>query len=121
MGFIARWLDLATGRQKVGLRPHRDVELALGYDAAFDRVLRGIDRVLGAHVATDDRRGGLVEAAFGLVNNERVRCSLRKVDAAHTAVRIEAFFPVGAIVHDRSPAVDALANYLEEAIESKPV
>jgi hypothetical protein len=112
MSFIARWLNLAKDRQKVGLRPHRDIELAEGYDAAFGRVLRAVDAALGAYVCVNDRRGGFVEAAFGLVNNERVRCSLRSIDDAHTAVRIEAFFPAGAAVHARSQAVDALADYL---------
>ncbi|MGA8535470.1 MAG: hypothetical protein WB615_15280 [Candidatus Tumulicola sp.] len=117
MSFIARWLNLAKDRQKVGLRPHRDVELAAGYDAAYDCVLRAAEGAIGANVAVDDRRGGLVELAFGVVNSERVRCTLRRVDDAHVAIRIEAFFPAGAAVRDRSPAVDALADY----IESKPV
>jgi hypothetical protein len=116
MSFIARWLNLAKNRQKVGLRPHRDVELGAGYEAAFDRVLRAIELALGANVATCDRRGGLVEAAFGLVNSERVRCTLRRIDHSRTAVRIEAFFPAGASVHDRSRAVDALADHLEAGV-----
>jgi hypothetical protein len=113
MSFIARWLNLTKDRKQVGLRPHRDVEVAAGYDAAYDRVLRGVELALGAYLAIDDRRGGLIEAAFGLVNSERVRCTLQRTDDSHTAVRIEAFFPAGASVHDRSRAVDALADHLE--------
>jgi hypothetical protein len=115
MSFIARWLNLANDRRKVGLRPHRDVALAAGYDAAYDSVLRAFELALGAYVAIDDRRGGLAEAAFGLVNSERVRCTLSRIDDTNTAVRIEAFFPAGASVHERSLAVDALADHLESA------
>jgi hypothetical protein len=117
MSFIARWLNLAKDRQKVGLRPHRDLELAQRYDAAYDRVLQAVERALGAYVATDDRRAGLIEAAFGLVNNERVRCTLTRIGDARTALHIEAFFPAGTSVRDRSYAVEALADY----IESNPV
>lgn len=119
MSFIARWLNLAKDRQAIGLRPHRDCDLGLGYDAAFDCVVRGIDEVLGAYVSASDRAGGAIEAAFGLVNNERVRCTLHSLDDGRTRVRIEAFFPAGATVREDSLAVDALANYLESA--SKPV
>jgi hypothetical protein len=115
MSFIARWLNLARDRRRVGLRPHRDVNLTLEYDAAYERVLRAVEGVLGAHVAIDDRPGGSIEAAFGLVNNERVRCTLTRVDDANTAVRVEAFYPAGAAVHERSLAVDAMADHLENA------
>ena len=114
MSFIARWLNLAKDRRRVGLRPHSDVVLAAGYDAAYDSVLSAIELALGAYVAIDDRRGGLIEAAFGLVNNERVRCTLSRIDDSNTSVRIEAFFPAGASVRERSRAVDALADYLAD-------
>ena len=64
--------------------------LLLEYDPAYDTVLRAVEGVLGAYVAIDDRRGGSIEAAFGLVNSERVRCTLTRVGDANTAVRIEA-------------------------------
>jgi hypothetical protein len=112
MSFFLRWLNLAKDRRRVGLRPHRDLELDSGYDVAYDRVLRAIELALGAYVSIDDRRGGTIEAAFGLVNNERVRCTLQPIDDSRTAVRIEAFFPAGATVRDRSPAVEALADML---------
>jgi hypothetical protein len=113
VSFLVRWLSLGKDRRRVGLRPHRDVELAAGYDAAYDRVLQAIELALGAYISVDDRRGGTIEAAFGLVNNERVRCTLQRVDDGHTAVRVEAFFPAGAEVRDRSAAVEALATMLE--------
>jgi hypothetical protein len=111
MSFLLQWL-FAKPRRKVGLRPHRDVQLALDFESAYDRTLQGIERALGAYVSIDDRAGGFIEAAFGLVNNERVRCYLERIDATHTAIRIEAFFPAGLSVPDRSLAVDALADML---------
>lgn len=115
MSFIMRWLGLAKPAPAVGLRPHRDVELPLDYDTAYARVLSAIELTLGANVTIDDRRAGFVEAAFGLVNNERVRCTLERLGASHTSVRIEAFFPAGATVQSSSRAVDALADTLERS------
>jgi hypothetical protein len=115
MSFIMRWLGFAKPKPAVGLRPHRDVDLTLDYDAAHARVLSAIELTLGANVTIDDRRAGFVEAAFGIVNSERVRCTIERVDASKTHVRIEAFFPAGAIVQSNSRAVDALADALERA------
>ena len=119
MSFIARWLNLARERRSVGLRPHRDVLVAADYHGTFDRVMRGIDGILGAYVSAQDREAGTIEAAFGLVNNERVRVTLQRESGAETRVRIEAYFPAGSSVREHSLAVDALADYLES--RSKPV
>lgn len=116
MSFIFRWLGLAKPAPAVGLRPHRDVELPCDYDAAYSRVLSAIELTLGANVAIDDRRSGLIEAAFGLVNSERVRCSFERLDPSNTRVRIEAFFPAGAMIQTNSRAVDALADTLERVV-----
>jgi len=118
VSFIARWLNLGKERQPVGLRPHRDVDLCAAYDDAYDRVLRAVEAALGAYVSLDDRRGGTIEAGFGLVNNERVRCTLQRVAEDRTRASIEAYFPAGSSVRRHSRAVDALANYLERT--SKP-
>jgi hypothetical protein len=106
MSFLLRWLGRKEN-PRIGLRPHKNVELPLPFDAAYDRVL-------GAYISIDDRRAGFVEAAFGLVNNERVRCSLERIGDDRTSVRVEAFFPAGAVVPERSPAVDALVEMLSK-------
>ena len=111
MSFLAKWI-FGKSAAPAGLRPHRTVEVALPYDAAYDRVLDAIDRTLGANVAVDDRKNGFVEASFGTVNSERVRCRIETIDASHTAVHVEAYFPPSAIVRERSLAVDALAGAL---------
>jgi hypothetical protein len=113
--FLLRWLGFGKPAPAIGLRPHRDVELPVDYDAAYARVLSAVELTLGANVTIDDRRAGFLEAAFGVVNSERVRCSFERIDAACTRVRIEAFFPAGANVQSRSRAVDALADTLERS------
>lgn len=111
--FLMKWLGLGKPAPAVGLRPHRDVDLAVDCDTAYARVLSAIELTLGANVTIDDRRAGFIEAAFGVVNSERVRCSFDRVDESHTHVRIEAFFPAGAAVQSSSRAVDALADTLQ--------
>ncbi|MDE2481949.1 MAG: hypothetical protein KGN02_07145 [bacterium] len=116
MSFIRKWLKPETSA-RIGLRPHRTVEVPLAYDAAYRRVLEAIEITLGANVTIDDRAGRMIEAGFGLVRSERIRVSFDIVDAERTSVRIEAFFAAGMTVPERSLAVDALA----QAIVSNPV
>jgi hypothetical protein len=114
MSFILRWLGLSAPSSRVGLHPRRDVELALSYDEARARVLAAIERTLGANVSDDDPAGGRIEARFGLVNNERIVCTVERSDDAHAVVRIEAHFPAGTNVPKRSLSVDALADALSQ-------
>ncbi len=115
MSFIWKWLKPQT-TARVGLRPHRTVALSLGYDAAYERVVTAVEVTLGASITVDDRAGRFIEAAFGLVRSERVRISFDVVDAARTDVRIEAFFPAGMEIPERSAAVEALADALESGV-----
>lgn len=115
MSFLLRWLRPETSA-KVGLRPHREVTLALHYDAAYTRVLEALDAALGANVTIDDRRTGLIEAGFGLINSERVRVSLERSGESSTLVRIEAFYAAGVAVPEKSRSVEALADALEAGI-----
>jgi hypothetical protein len=118
MKFLTRWLGLERPGARVGLRPHRDLELALDYAAAYARCRAAIDAVLGATILVDDEKTGFIEAGFGLVNSERLRCTLTQMDSGHTALRIEAFFPAGVDVPATSRNVDALAAAIADA---KPV
>ncbi|MDP9024916.1 MAG: hypothetical protein M3N13_06075 [Candidatus Eremiobacteraeota bacterium] len=111
MSFILKWLRPQTSF-RIGLRPHRTVQLDLGFDAAYERVLAEIEGTLGANVYVDDRAGKIIEAGFGLINNERVRTTLEEIDTTHTAVRIEAFYLPGAAIPEKSSAVEALASAL---------
>ena len=112
MKFLTRWLGFERPGARVGLRPHRDVELPLDFGAAHARCRAAIDTVLGATVFVDDEKTGFIEAGFGLVNSERLRCTLSPIDAGHTAIRIEAFLPAGVDVPATSRNVDALADAL---------
>lgn len=111
---LLKWLGLETPGSRVSLRPQRVVHLAFPLRIAYDRCLEAIVVALGANVYIDDRAGGMIEAGFGLVNNERVRCTFEPMDEGHTSLRIEAFFPAGAVIPERSRAVDALAAHLSQ-------
>jgi len=115
VSFLLKWLRPET-TANVGLRPHRDVTLPLAYDDAYRRVLETLDATLGANVTIDDRRGGLIEAGFGLINSERVRVSLERIEDASTLARIEAFYAAGATVPAKSRAVEVLADALEAGV-----
>ncbi|HEY1428368.1 MAG TPA: hypothetical protein VGF18_02265 [Candidatus Tumulicola sp.] len=110
MSFIARWLDLRKQRRPVGLRPHGEIAVPVSLEVAARRVRAAVSDVLGAHVSYDD--GGTIEAAFGLVQSERVRCSLSAVDAETTSVRVEAIYPPGREIPQRSNSVDAMLSAL---------
>ena len=112
MKFLTRWLGLERPGARGGLRPHRDVELSLDFAAAYARCRTSIDTVLGATILVDDEKTGFIEAGFGLVNSERLRCTLSRIEAGRTSIRIEAFFPAGVDVPETSRNVDALADAL---------
>jgi hypothetical protein len=97
---------------KIGLRPHRQVSVPLGIDAARERVLDAFVRVLGANVYLEDRVAGTIEGGFGTVNQERLQVTLRASSVATTEISIEALYPAGVVRRQISPAVDALAEAL---------
>lgn len=97
---------------KIGLRPHRDVTVPLGVEAAHERVLDAIDRTLGANIYLDDRITHTIEAGFGTINQERLRISFEPRGDAQTFVRIEAHYPAGVEHPARSLAVDTLVDAL---------
>jgi hypothetical protein len=97
---------------KIGLRPHREVNVPLGIDAAYERVLDAFVRTLGANVYLNDRVAHVIEAGFGLVNAERVRASLES-HGVTTTVHIEAQYRAGVATPPSSRSVDALADALQ--------
>ncbi len=111
MSFLLKWLKPETSA-RISLRPRKDLTIAKPYGEAYDEVLRAIEVTLGANVSIDDRKGRMIEAAFGLVQNERIRCSFDILSETTTNVRIEALFPAGATIPETSRAVDALAAAL---------
>ncbi len=111
------WLKPPTSA-RIGMRPHRNVELECDFDAAYDRVLEALDKTLGANISFEDRTGQTIEAGFGLLKSERIRVTFEELDRARTKVRIEAFYPAGAAIAAKSAAVEALANELAKNAES---
>jgi hypothetical protein len=106
-------IGLRRRRSQLGLRPHREVVIDTGIDAAYDRTLDAFTRILGANVSLADRASHTIEAGFGLVDQkERIRAAMEQQDDAHTRVRIEAMYPAGMTPRERSAAVDALADAL---------
>ena len=108
---LLTWLGLEKPTPVVGLRPHREIELAADVARARERCLRALVEVAGANVQSDD--GTTIEAGFGIVNSERLRITLEPIDPATTRVRIEAFYPARLSPPPRSMAVDALTNALQ--------
>jgi len=115
MSFFAQLLESIGLRKReahVGLRPHRDVVLAVGIEVTHERALDALARVLGANVYVDDRLTHTIEAGFGTLNQERIRVSLVSESVVETRVHIEAYFPAGVERPKHSLAVDTLAGAL---------
>ncbi len=109
---LKAWLGIEPIKPRVGLRPHRTVEVASDYDATYDRVHAAMETVLGANVRDADRKTGIIDADFGTIGSERLRASVERVDDANARVHIEARYPATKTPPTRSGAVDALATHL---------
>lgn len=103
-------------RTSVGMRPHREFTVEMERDAVFSRARDAIGRTLGASIVSEDERGGTIEAAFGLVNHERLLVTIETQDERHTRVVVEAFYPAGFKRPERSQAVEVLADTLEARV-----
>jgi hypothetical protein len=107
---------LRPERLELGLRPHREFVAAAEAETAYAQAFDALERVLGAAIVSTDRERGTIEAAFGLVNSERLIVTLERLDERRTRVIVEAFYPAGLRRPVRSRAVDALADALESRI-----
>lgn len=112
MSFLLKWLKPETSH-KISLRPRQDVTLEIAYDDAYANTKTAIEQTLGANVTIDDKSTHLIEASFGLVNSERIRCTFDCKTESTTTIRIEALFPAGANIPKESRAVEALAEALK--------
>ena len=114
MSFILKWLRPETS-SRIGMRPHRNVDVSLAIDAAYRQTLKLIDRELGANISVDDPKAFFIEATFGLINSERIRVNFEAIDPSNTRVRIEAYYPAGMKIAEKSIAVETLAKALGRA------
>lgn len=108
--FLKRWLRVERP-SGVWLNPSTTIAVDAPIDDVFARALRGIEWTLGGHIRAADRDAGTIEASFGLVNSERLTCTL-EADGATTRVRITSRRGPDAEQRRRSDYVEALAAYL---------
>ncbi len=109
---------LRPERAGLALRPHREFEVGVALATVFAQAHDVIEHTLGANVSYADVQRGTIEAAFGLVNHERLIVTLEALDAQRTHVVVEAFYPAGLQRPARSQAVDVLADTLESRIRT---
>lgn len=114
MKFIRTWLHVERP-PGVALHAAQTLELDRAHDEVFAQCVRGIEDVLGGAVRTSDREGGSIEATFGLIDSERLTCSIVPLDRGRTRVVIES--RRGARPEPAKPSqyVRALAEFLQSA------
>jgi hypothetical protein len=114
MKFLRDWLRI---ERPAGIAPTASerVQVALPFADAYRKCLRGIEDVLGGAVREADERRGSIEATFGLVNSERLSCSLEKCGEAATEVLIQSRRGASAEPAKPSQYVHALAEFLQTA------
>jgi hypothetical protein len=111
---VKRWLR--SDRSSVGLRPHREFVVAIERDRVYAQARDAVERAIGANIVSADERTGTIEAAFGLVNHERLIVTLESEGEGSTRVTVEAFYPAGVVKPPRSHAVEVLADAIESGI-----
>lgn len=118
MSSIVGWLirTMRGKRTNVGMRPHREFIAARPQADVFAAARDAIERTIGANVYRASESEGTIEAAFGLVNHERLIVSLEALDVRQTRVVVEAFYPAGVERPARSQAVEILADTLEARV-----
>lgn len=111
MKFIRDWLRV---QRPAGVAPHasQTVELEEPYAQAFRKCVRGIEDVLGGIVRESDERRGSIEATFGLINSERLTCTLERLDEQRTRAIVTSRRGASAEPAKPSQYVRALADYL---------
>lgn len=115
MSFILRWLGLSVERPAgISVRPSRTIEVELPFEAAYARCLTGLRDVAGANIASADAAGGTIDANFGLINSERIGCTVRRLDAERAEVTIESRRFAGAGLPKDSAVLDRLEVWVRE-------
>jgi len=109
--FIRDWLRV---QRPAGVAPHasQTVELDEPYAQAFRRCIRGIEDVLGGAVRESDEQRGSIEATFGLINSERLSCTLERLDERRTRATVTSRRGASAEPAKPSQYVRALVEYL---------
>jgi hypothetical protein len=118
LSVLFTWLlrKMRIDREPVGLRPHREFVAPVTRARAFALAVETIERTIGASIYRADEPAGTIEAAFGLVNHERLFVTLEAAGDEQTRIIVEAFYPAGLTRPQRSQAVEVLADTLESRI-----
>lgn len=111
MKFLRDWLR-PQPRPAI-LHPTATVELPCTAEEAFERCLQGIERVLGGVVRSGDPAVGRIEASFGLIDSERLSCTIERGET--TRVIVESRAVISAEPRTVSPYVEALAAFLRSS------
>jgi hypothetical protein len=114
MKFLREWLRIERP-SGVALHASQTLELQQPYAAAFERCIRGIENVLGGAIREADERRGNIEATFGLINSERLSCTVERIDDANTRILIESRRGATPQPPQSSQYVRALAEFLQSA------
>ncbi len=97
----------------VALHASETVEVEAPFDAVFTRCVRGIEDVLGGAVRECSEERGSIEATFGLIDSERLTCTVQRIGADRTRVVIESRRGASAEPARPSQYVRALAEFLQ--------
>ncbi len=120
MSFLLRWLGIGRERStSISVRPSRTLTIAVSYEGAFERCVRGLQDVVGAQIRTMDEQTGTIEATFGLMFSERIACTIERIDAGTTQVTIESRRIAGAELPRDSAVLDRLSEWVaQETVDS---
>lgn len=112
MKFLRDWLRV---ERPAGIAPatSQRIEIDLPFADAWHKCMHGIEEVLGGAVREADERQGSIEATFGLVNSERLSCSLQMRGEGATEVLIVSRRGASAEPAKPSQYVRALAEFLQ--------
>ena len=111
MSFFFKWLRTRPPERLI-LHPTRRLEVPAPFDAVFARCTAGIEGPLGGIIRETDTSRGIIEATFGLIDSERLTCTLQRVDSDRTGVIIESRRGPRLNEESGSSYVNALADYL---------
>lgn len=112
MKFLRDWLRV---ERPAGVATHasQTIELRQPYEQAYQACIRGIEDILGGAVRDADETRGSIEATFGLVNSERLTCTLQRITEQSTRIIIESRRGASAQPAKPSQYVRALAHFLQ--------
>ncbi len=112
MRFLRNWLRVD---RPPGVAPSaaQTIELQQPYAQAFEGCVRGVEDVLGGSVRESDTQSGRIEATFGLIDSERLSCTLLALDPNRTRISIESRRGASAEPAKPSQYVRALAEFLQ--------